>query len=92
MTDAAGNQVVEFWCSGPPSAGPWLFARPFPRIASTLLRAAFDKAMADPILRKNAAATNLEIDPTPGPTVQRISEAILDTPSDIVKLAIKAVQ
>jgi hypothetical protein len=56
------------------------------------LRTAFDKAMADPALLTEAAKTNLEIDTTPGVEVQRISEAILDTPTELVTLAVKAVE
>jgi tripartite-type tricarboxylate transporter receptor subunit TctC len=92
MTDAAAKQVVEFWCSGSAIGRALVVRKTVPQDRIDLLRAAFDKAMMDPMLRKNAADTNLEIDPTPGPAVQRISEAILETPSDIVKLAIKAVQ
>jgi tripartite-type tricarboxylate transporter receptor subunit TctC len=92
VTDAAGKKVVEFWCSGSAIGRALVVRKTVPQDRIEVLRAAFDKAMADPILRKDAANTNLEIDPTPGPAVQRISEAILDTPNDIVKLAIKAVQ
>ena len=92
VADAAGKKVVEFWCSGSAIGRALVVRKTVPQDRIDLLRAAFDKAMADPNLRKNAASTNLEIDPTPGPEVQRISQAILHTPSDIVKLAIKAVQ
>jgi tripartite-type tricarboxylate transporter receptor subunit TctC len=84
--------VVEFWCSGSAIGRALVVRKTVPQDRIDILRTAFDKAMADPILRENAAKTNLEIDPTPGPMVQRISEAILDTPNDIVKLAIKAVR
>ena len=92
VSDAAGRKVVEFWCSGSAIGRALVVRKTVPQDRIDALRAAFDKAMTDPILLKNAANTNLEIDPTPGPTVQGISEAILDTPNDIVKLAIKAVQ
>lgn len=92
LTDAAGKKVVEFWCSGSAIGRALVVRKTVPKDRIDVLRTAFDKAVADPMLLKNAADTNLEIDPTPGPTVQRISEAILDTPTDIVKLAIKAVQ
>jgi tripartite-type tricarboxylate transporter receptor subunit TctC len=92
VTDAVAKKVVEFWCSGSAIGRALVVRKTVAQDRIDVLRAAFDKAMTDPLLLKNAADTNLEIDPTPGPAVQRISEAILDTPSDIVKLAIKAVQ
>ena len=92
VTDETGKKVVEFWCSGSAIGRTLVVRKTVPQERIDVLRAAFDKAMTDPILLKTANATNLEIDPTPGPAVQRISEAILNTPSDIVKLAVKAVQ
>jgi tripartite-type tricarboxylate transporter receptor subunit TctC len=92
VADPAGKKVVEFWCSGSAIGRALVVRKTVPQDRIELLRSAFDKAMADPNLRNNAASTNLEIDPTPGPAVQRISQAILQTPNDIVKLAIKAVQ
>jgi tripartite-type tricarboxylate transporter receptor subunit TctC len=92
VTDEMGKKVVEFWCSGSAIGRALVVRKTVPQDRIDLLRAAFDKAMTDPILLKDANNTNLEIDPTPGPAVQRISEAMLDTPNDIVKLAIKAVQ
>jgi tripartite-type tricarboxylate transporter receptor subunit TctC len=92
VSDDAGKKVVEFWCSGSAIGRALVVRKTVPQDRIDALRAAFDKAMADPILLKNANDANLEIDPTPGPAVQRIGEAILDTPGDIVKLAVKAVQ
>jgi hypothetical protein len=41
----------------------------------------------DPEFIKQADRTGLELDPTPGIEIQRISAAILATPKDIVDMA-----
>ena len=92
VTDPMEKKVLEFWSAGS-AIGRALVVRasvPAERIAA--LRDAFDKAMKDPALIEEANRTSLEIDPTPGVEVQRISNEILDTPKDIVELAIKAVE
>jgi len=92
VTDPMDKKVVEFWSSGTAIGRALVVRKTVPQDRIDALRAAFDQAMASPALLKEAANTRLEIDPTPGVTVQRISEAILDTPNETVNLAIKAIQ
>jgi tripartite-type tricarboxylate transporter receptor subunit TctC len=92
VTDPMEKKVVEFWSSGSAIGRALVVRKTVPQDRIDVLRGAFDKAMTSPALLKEAANTKLEIDPAPGVTVQRISEAMLDTPNDIVSLAIKAVQ
>jgi tripartite-type tricarboxylate transporter receptor subunit TctC len=92
VPDPIDKKVIEFWSAGSGIGRGLLVRKAVPKDRVAALRFAFDKAMRDPDLLAATAKTNLEIDPTPGSEVQRISLAILDAPKDIVKLAIKAVQ
>jgi tripartite-type tricarboxylate transporter receptor subunit TctC len=81
------KQVVEFLSSGSAIGRALLVhgAVPSERIAA--LRAAFDQVVKDPEFIKQADRTGLELDPTRGIEIQRISAAILATPKDIVDMA-----
>jgi tripartite-type tricarboxylate transporter receptor subunit TctC len=92
MTDPTQKKVAEFWSAGSAIGRALVVRASAPAERINALRTAFDKAMADPALIAEAAKTNLEIDPTSGTEVQRISMAILDTPKDVVTLAVNAVQ
>jgi tripartite-type tricarboxylate transporter receptor subunit TctC len=61
-----------------------------PRERIAALRAAFDEVVKDPEFIQQADRTGLEIDPTPGAEIQKISAAILATPKDIVDMAAAA--
>jgi tripartite-type tricarboxylate transporter receptor subunit TctC len=61
---------------------------PADRVAS--LRHAFDEMIKDPAFLAQAEKVHMEIDPTPGEEIQHISNEILLTPPDIIKLAIEA--
>lgn len=56
------------------------------------MRQAFDKAVKDPALIKDAASKNLELDPTPGIEVQKISDSIVGAPPEIIQLATEAMK
>lgn len=90
VTDPTDKKVVEFWSAGSAIGRALVVKNTVPQDRIDALRAAFDKAMADPALLEEAARTNLEIDPTPGVEVQRTSNEILHTPPEIVALAIEA--
>ena len=90
VADVDKKRIIEFWSAGS-AIGRALSIRssaPADRIAA--LRTAFDNAMKDPDLLAQATKLNIEIDPTPGDEVQKISLGILDTPKRIVDLAINA--
>jgi tripartite-type tricarboxylate transporter receptor subunit TctC len=63
-------------------------AVPAERIAA--LRAAFDALIEDPAFIAQAEQAHAELDPTPGSEIQKVSDAIVATPKDIVELAIAA--
>jgi tripartite-type tricarboxylate transporter receptor subunit TctC len=92
VTDPVHKKIIEFWSAGASIGRGLVVPKAVPQDRINALRLAFDKAMKDPELLATAAKTGLEIDPTPGSEVQRISLAILDTPRDIVELAIGAVK
>jgi tripartite-type tricarboxylate transporter receptor subunit TctC len=84
------KQAVEFLSSGSAIGRALLVhgAVPSERIAA--LRAAFDQVVKDPEFIRQADRTGLELDPTPGIEIQRISAAILATPKDIIDMAATA--
>jgi tripartite-type tricarboxylate transporter receptor subunit TctC len=61
-------------------------AVPADRLAA--LRGAFDQVVKDPAFIADAAKRGAELDPTSGGDVQRISEAIVNTPQDIIQMSI----
>jgi tripartite-type tricarboxylate transporter receptor subunit TctC len=82
--------VVEFLSSGS-AVGRALIvhgATPPDRIAA--LRAAFDQMVKDPEFVAGAERSGLELDPTPGAAIQKISDAITATPKNIVSMAAAA--
>jgi tripartite-type tricarboxylate transporter receptor subunit TctC len=88
--DPTAKKALEFISAGS-AVGRALIAPPgIPADRLAALRAAFDKAVADPALVADAARRNLLLEPTPGSDVQAISNAIVKTPKDIVELSTKA--
>jgi tripartite-type tricarboxylate transporter receptor subunit TctC len=90
LTDPVQKQVVEFLSSGS-AVGRALIvhgATPPDRIAA--LRAAFDQMVKDPEFIAGAERSGLELDPTPGAAIQKISDAITATPKNIVAMAAAA--
>jgi hypothetical protein len=63
-------------------------AVPGERIAA--LRQAFDETVKDPLFIMQAERAGAELDPAPGVGVQKISDAIVATPKEIVDLAAAA--
>jgi hypothetical protein len=63
-----------------------------PRERVDALRTAFDQAVKDPALIKDAAGKNLELDPTPGIAVQKISDSIVGAPPEIIQMAAEAMK
>ncbi len=57
-----------------------------------VLRAAFDKTMADPAFLADAAKMNVDIDPLPGIKVQEVVGKLYATPPAIVERARKAIR
>jgi tripartite-type tricarboxylate transporter receptor subunit TctC len=84
------KQVVEFLSSGAAVGRALLVHGAAPRERIAALRAAFDEVVKDPEIIQQADRTGLEIDPTSGAEIQKISAAILATPKDIVVMAAAA--
>ena len=90
VTDPKAKKVIEFLSAGS-AIGRALIAPPdLPADRLAALRTAFDQMVKDPDFLAQVAKTGEEVDPTPGDEVQRISNAILETPPDIVQAAIEA--
>ena len=51
------------------------------------MREAFDEMVKDPSFIMQAERAGAELDPTPGVDIQKISDAIVATPKEIVDLA-----
>jgi Uncharacterized protein conserved in bacteria len=92
VSDAKTKQILEFASAGS-AIGRALLAPPqVPAERIAVLREAFDKMVKDPEFRAAAEKRGLEIDPTPGPEVQKYSQQILDTSPDLVQAAIAAMK
>lgn len=87
LDDPKQKQVVEFLSSGAAVGRAPLVHGAVPRERIAALREAFDQMVKDPEFVKQADHTGLELDPTPGLEIQKISAAILATPNDIIDMA-----
>ena len=90
LADPKQKQVVEFLSSGSAVGRAPLVHGAVPRERIAALREAFDAMVKDPEFVKQADRAGLELDPTPGIEIQKISAAILATPKDIIDLATAA--
>jgi len=90
LDDAKQKQVVEFLSSGAAIGRALLVHGAAPRERIAALRDAFDQVVKDPEFIRQADRTGLEIDPTPGLEIQRISAVILATRKEIVDMAAAA--
>ncbi len=90
LTDPEQKQVVEFLSSGSAVGRALLVhgATPPDRIAA--LRAAFDEMVKDPEFVAQTERSGLELDPTPGVAVQKVSDAIIATPKKTIAEAAAA--
>jgi ABC-type phosphate/phosphonate transport system substrate-binding protein len=83
------KKVVEFLNAGA-AVGRALVAPPdVPAERIAALRHAFDDMTKDAAFLEQSEKMKVEIDPTPGEAVQQVSDQILSTPPDIVRLAIE---
>jgi tripartite-type tricarboxylate transporter receptor subunit TctC len=92
VTDPTTKQILEFASAGS-AIGRALLAPPqVPAERIAVLREAFDKMVKDPEFLAAAEKRGLEIDPTPGAEVQKYSQAILNTPPELVAAATTAMK
>lgn len=90
VSDPVAKQAIEFVSAGT-AIGRALIAPPGvtePRIE--YLRQTFDRMTRDPEMMAIAEKRGLILDPTPGKEVQAISNAIVETPRNIIDLAATA--
>jgi tripartite-type tricarboxylate transporter receptor subunit TctC len=92
VSDPKVKQAFEFASAGS-AIGRAIIAPPgVPQDRIAALRAAFDKMVKDPEFLADAKKRRAEIDPTPGPEVQKAALAIINAPKDIVDMAAKAME
>jgi tripartite-type tricarboxylate transporter receptor subunit TctC len=90
VDDPAAKKIIEFASAGA-MIGRALLAPPdLPAERIAYLRSLFDKMVKDPAMIAMAAQRNLELDPTSGDIVQGYSDAIAETPADVVEKASEA--
>jgi tripartite-type tricarboxylate transporter receptor subunit TctC len=90
VDDAAAKKAIAFVSAGA-AIGRALLAPPnVPADRLAALRAAFDKVVVDPDFLAEAMKRSIYVEPTPGGEVQKVSDAIVKTPKDVVNLVAKA--
>jgi tripartite-type tricarboxylate transporter receptor subunit TctC len=90
LDDPSHKQVAEFLSSGSAIGRALLVHKAVPAERIAALRAAFDAMVKDPQFIMDAERAGAELDPTPGSEIQKVSEAIVATPKEIVDLATAA--
>ena len=88
--DAAAKRGLEFISAGASIGRALLAPQGVPPERLAALRAAFDRVVTDPAFLADAAKRSLYIEPMPGTEVQKISDAIIATPKEVVDLTTKA--
>jgi tripartite-type tricarboxylate transporter receptor subunit TctC len=87
LHDPKGKQVAEFLSSASGIGRALLVHKAAPAERIAALRKAFDEMVQDPQFIMQAERAGAELDPTPGIEIQKISDAIVATPKEIVELA-----
>ena len=87
LADPKHKQVAEFLSSGSTIGRALLVHKAVPPERIAALREAFDEMVKDPSFIMQAERAGAELDPTPGVDIQKISDAIVATPKEIVDLA-----
>jgi len=90
VTDEPARRAIEF-ISGGAAIGRALLAPPnVPQDRIAALRAAFDEVVRDKEFLAEAQRRSIYIEPVPGAEVQKVSDAIVATPKDVVDRVAKA--
>ena len=90
LDDPSHKQVAAFLSSGSAIGRALLVHKAVPAERIAALRAAFDQLVKDPQFIADAERAGAELDPTPGAEIQKVSDAIVATPKEIVDLATAA--
>src|SRR5215470_9198314 len=86
LDDPKHKQVAEFVSSASTIGRALLVHKAVPAERIAALRRAFDEMVKDPQFIMEADRAGAELDPAPGVEVQKISDAIVATPKEIVAL------
>ena len=87
LPDPKHKQVAEFLSSGSTIGRALLVHKAVPAERIAASREAFDEMVKDPSFVMQAERAGAELDPTPGVDIQKISDAIVATPKEIIDLA-----
>jgi tripartite-type tricarboxylate transporter receptor subunit TctC len=90
LDDPKHKEVAEFLSSASTIGRALLVHKTVPAERIAALRQAFDEMVKDPLFIMQAERAGAELDPTPGVEVQKISDAIVATPKEIIDLAASA--
>jgi tripartite-type tricarboxylate transporter receptor subunit TctC len=90
LDDPKHKQVAEFLSSASTIGRALLVHKAVPAQRIAALREAFDEMVKDPEFIMQAERMGAELDPTPGVEIQRVSDAIVLTPKEILDLAAAA--
>jgi hypothetical protein len=90
LDDPKHKQVAEFLSSASTIGRALLVHRAVPGERIAALRQAFDEMVKDPMFIMQAERASAELDPAPGVDVQKISDAIVATPKEIIDMAAAA--
>jgi tripartite-type tricarboxylate transporter receptor subunit TctC len=90
LDDPKHKQVAEFLSSASTIGRALLVHKAVPAQRIAALRAAFDEMVKDPSFIMQAERAGAELDPASGVEIQKVSDAIVATPKEIVELAAAA--
>jgi len=88
ISDPTGKKVAEFMSAGSAIGRALIVPPKVPPERVAALRSAFEALVKDPEFLRQAAQTDIEVDPKSGPETQAISDAILGTPPEVVRSAL----
>ena len=87
LDDPKHKQVAEFLSSASTIGRSLLVHKAVPADRIAALRTAFDEMVKDPQFIAQAERIGAELDPAPGVEIQKVSDAIVATPKEIIDLA-----
>jgi len=90
LDDPKQKRVAEFLSAGSAIGRALLVHGSAPPDRIAALRDAFDRMVKDVDFLAQAERAGIEVDPTPGIAIQKISDAIVATPKDVIDMAIAA--
>ena len=92
VSDPKSKQIIEFAVGGAAIGRALLLPPKVPAERVKFLRDAFDRMVHDPALAAEAAKRGLELDPSSGVEVQKVSDAIVNSAPALIKAAAEAME